>query len=117
MKGLQTYPNPLSQKPPKYTDASIAALMERLRPYKLSKGEMLMLLNVRPPSIAALNSIIEDMSVRFTEDEQWEMLAGITEVLGQFEGPPPRNVDPQADGGDSGETADVTMDEAAPTAS
>lgn len=75
-------------------------MLERLRPYELSKGEIVMLLNLRPAAVAALNTIIEDMPDRFTDNQQEELITIITDILGQFE------PGPQAEG------ADVTMDEA-----
>ena len=46
-----------------------------------------MILNLRPASVAALNTILEDMSDRYTEDEQEQMVSIISEVLGRFEEP------------------------------
>jgi hypothetical protein len=74
----------LSQKPSTYDDLSITRLLERLRPYDITKGEMIMILNLRPTNPVALNTVIEDMEVRFGPDQQEDISAGITEVLGQF---------------------------------
>lgn len=63
-----------------------------------------MMLNLRPASVAALNTVIEEMSERFTEEQQEEMVAVISDVLGQF--PPPAAEAPEeADG----EVGDVSM--------
>lgn len=43
-----------------------------------------MILNLRPNSVATLNTVLEDMELRFTEDQQVEIVTIITEVLGQF---------------------------------
>lgn len=86
---LQSYPNPLSQKPSTYTPGCISQLLERLSPYELSKGEVVMILNLRPASVAALNTVIEEMSERFSDEQQEEMVNIILEVLGQFEAAQP----------------------------
>jgi hypothetical protein len=51
----------------------------------LAKGEVLMILNVRPSSIAVLSTVIEDMEERFSDDEQAAILEVIVEVLGRDE--------------------------------
>ncbi|KAL7810973.1 RNA polymerase Rpb4 domain-containing protein [Trichoderma aethiopicum] len=81
---LQSHPNPLSQKPSTYTPDCISRLLERLSPYELSKGEVVMILNLRPASVAALNTVIEEMAERFSDEQQEEMVAIISDVLGQF---------------------------------
>lgn len=63
------------------------------------------MLNIRPASIPALNSIVEDMSVRFTDEQQEEMVTAIASVLGQFE---PTAAQAEANGGG----ADISMDDA-----
>jgi hypothetical protein len=50
---------------------------------ELAKGEVLMILNLRPTSSAVLSTMVEDMEERFSEDEQNKILDIITEVLGQ----------------------------------
>ncbi|PTB70021.1 hypothetical protein BBK36DRAFT_46860 [Trichoderma citrinoviride] len=82
---LESHPNPLSQKPSTYTPDSIPRLLERLSPYELSKGEVVMILNLRPASVAALNTVIEEMAERFSDEQQEEMVAIISDVLGQFD--------------------------------
>ncbi|KAL6854131.1 RNA polymerase Rpb4 domain-containing protein [Trichoderma novae-zelandiae] len=82
---LQSHPNPLSQKPSPYTPDCISRLLERLSPYELSKGEVVMILNLRPATVAALNTVIEEMGERFSDEQQEEMVAIISEVLGQFD--------------------------------
>ncbi|KAI1780956.1 RNA polymerase II [Hypoxylon cercidicola] len=77
-------PGPLSQKPQPFDAAAIPTLFQRLRPYQISKGEFIMLFNVRPTSIAVLNTVIEDMEDRFSEEKQQEILDIIAEILGQF---------------------------------
>ncbi|KAM0251743.1 hypothetical protein ACHAQJ_008018 [Trichoderma viride] len=101
---LQSHPNPLSQKPSTYNSNCISQLLERLSPYELSKGEVVMILNLRPASVAALNTVIEEMGERFNDEQQEEMVSIILEVLGQFEAS-----DPNANGNaEDAETENVS---------
>lgn len=43
-----------------------------------------MILNLRPNNVPTLNTILEDMELRFTDDQQTDIVTIITEVLGQF---------------------------------
>ncbi|KAJ8104948.1 hypothetical protein ONZ43_g7620 [Nemania bipapillata] len=86
---FETFPGPLSQKPLPYDVNSIPVLLKRLRPYKITKGECIMVVNMRPTSSAALNAVIEDMGGRFSEEKQDEIINIIIEVLGEFPPPPP----------------------------
>lgn len=81
---FEASPGPLSQKPLPYDPAAIPTLFKKLRQYQISKGEFIMMFNVRPTSIPVLNTVIEDMEERFSEEKQNEILGIITEVLGQF---------------------------------
>jgi len=49
--------------------------VQLLQPYDLLKGEILMLLNLRPSSRAHLDPIIEENSIRFTETQLDEIVA------------------------------------------
>ena len=51
----------------------------------LAKGEVLMILNLRPSTIAVLSTVIEDMEDRFSDDEQAAILQVIADVLGRDE--------------------------------
>ncbi|KAI8920755.1 RNA polymerase Rpb4-domain-containing protein [Powellomyces hirtus] len=62
-------------------EAVIKAFMEALRKYDLTKGEKLMLLNLRPKSIAELNPMVEDLDNRLREEEQEALVALICELL------------------------------------
>lgn len=95
----------MSQKPSTYNSGCISQLLERLSPYELSKGEVVMILNLRPASVAALNTVIEEMGERFTEEQQEEMVTSVLEVLGQFEAAEP-NANGDAD--DAAETGNVS---------
>ncbi|KAI0385646.1 RNA polymerase Rpb4-domain-containing protein [Hypomontagnella monticulosa] len=81
---FESPPGPLSQKPLPYDSKAIPELIERLRQYHITKGEFIMLLNVRPSNVPILNTVIEDMEDRFSEDQQQEILNIVTELLGQF---------------------------------
>lgn len=75
--------------------------MQRLRPYDLAKGELIMIFNLRPASVVVLNTILEDMIDRFNEDQQNEMINIISDVLGRF--PPPEETDPTQSGEGNGD--------------
>ncbi|KAI8921846.1 RNA polymerase II [Powellomyces hirtus] len=62
-------------------EAVIKTFMEALRKYDLTKGEKLMLLNLRPKSIAELNPMVEDLDNRLREEEQEALVALICELL------------------------------------
>ncbi|RYP82113.1 hypothetical protein DL770_005677 [Monosporascus sp. CRB-9-2] len=83
------------EKPPPFDAAAIPALLQRLRVYQISKGEFIMIFNMRPTNIPTLNAVIEDMEERFTQDEQEDIVNGIAEVLGSF--PPPPEEDGEGD--------------------
>ncbi|TPX69238.1 hypothetical protein SpCBS45565_g02576 [Spizellomyces sp. 'palustris'] len=59
---------------------------EALQPYDITKAEKLMLLNIRPRSIAELNPLIEDIDGRLSQDQQ-EGLVGLILQLLPYEEP------------------------------
>lgn len=79
---LRTQPDPLSQRPITYDATSIGRLVERLRDFDLTKGETIMIINLRPDNPAVLAACVEDAESRFDEEKQQEILAIIEEVLG-----------------------------------
>lgn len=81
---FESPPAPLSQKPLPFDTTAIPELIKKLRGYDISKGECIMILNIRPSNIPVLNTVIEDMEVRFNGDQQQEILDIIAEVLGRF---------------------------------
>ncbi|CAJ2511665.1 Uu.00g072900.m01.CDS01 [Anthostomella pinea] len=97
---LESSPNPMSQRPLPYNVAAIPILIKKLRPYSISKGECVMIMNLRPTSIANLNAVLEDMEGRFNEDAQQSIVDIVIEVLGQF--PPP----PEEEEGDAMQTTE-----------
>lgn len=88
---FETHPNPLSQKPLPFDTTALPTMMKKLRPYQISKGELIMIFNIRPTSTAALNVVLENMEDRFSPETQEEILGVITEVLGQFPQEPEEN--------------------------
>jgi hypothetical protein len=85
---FEAAPGPLSQKPLPYDTSSIAALIKRLRPYNITKGEFIMMVNLRPTSVPILNTVLEDMETRFEPHEQEDIVQGVVEVMGDFPPPP-----------------------------
>lgn len=89
---FEAFPSPLSQanpatgqRPPFDAADAIPRLVRRLRPYHLAKGELVMILNLRPTNVPTLNAVLEDMEDRFTPEQQEDIVAGVAEVLGGFE--------------------------------
>ncbi|SPN98532.1 uncharacterized protein DNG_01578 [Cephalotrichum gorgonifer] len=83
---FHTPPGPLSHGTITYTPECIAELIERLRPYDLTKAEVVMLFNHRPQTVATLNTIIEDLEDRVSPEDQEVLIQIIIDVLGR---PPP----------------------------
>jgi fructose-1,6-bisphosphatase/inositol monophosphatase family enzyme len=76
-------PSPLRDKNVRWSKETIMTLMAHLRPYDLTKSELLMIVNLRPTSAAALGAVVEEMENRFPDSEAQEnMLKIITDVLG-----------------------------------
>ena len=57
--------------------------MQRLERFKLTKAELLMVLNLRPRDPGLLDAVVEECDDRFGPDEQEEMLKIIGEELGE----------------------------------
>ncbi|CAN8103968.1 unnamed protein product [Discula destructiva] len=98
---FRTAPNPFAQEPLTYNGFTIRRLITRLDPYELTKGETIMILNIRPENLAVLSTCIEDLIGRYNDDQQAEILAIIEEVLGPF---PPKEYVAEGEGeGEEGE--------------
>lgn len=54
------------------------------------KGELLMMLNLRPQDLGLLDCVVEECDLRFTEEQQEQILGIIAGVLG---GPESMDVD------------------------
>jgi RNA polymerase Rpb4 len=50
----------------------------------LTKAELLMIFNLHPQNLGLLDCVVEELDGRFPEEQQEEMLAIITEVLGDL---------------------------------
>ncbi|AEO71440.1 1ae53528-d61c-4174-8042-02ce116dccbb [Thermothielavioides terrestris] len=111
---LRQKPSPLErqEETQAYSPDAIPRLFEKLReanlPSELTKGELLSILNLRPPSTAVLSTAIEDMEERFTDDEQNKIVDIIAEVLGRDE------AEEGAEGGEGGEGDAMDADAALP---
>lgn len=83
------HPPPTSRNPipaynaPGYTAATIRELVELLQPYELTKGETLMIINLRPLDLTLLDCVVEECDERFTPERQEEILKIIGDVLGR----------------------------------
>ncbi len=88
---LRRAPGPLSQQPLPYGPEAIPALVEKLRKYDLTKGELLTIANLRPAAASELIVCIDEIELRFTVDQQYEILDIIGQVLGRF--PPEPDAD------------------------
>lgn len=89
---LEEAPSPLGSKPFPYNEKTIRTLLEKLRPYNLTKAEFLMIMNLRPSKPENLNTIIEQMEDRFPQEEtQYEIVRIIGEILGRPDGEAERN--------------------------
>ena len=93
---LTTAPSPLSQKPVPFRPADIPTLFRKLHRYNLTKGELCVILNLRPSNTAGLYVCVGEVTERFTDDEQQEILDIVAEVLGST--PAPAEAVPAANG-------------------
>ncbi|KAI1305481.1 HRDC-like protein [Xylaria venustula] len=91
---FETFPSPLSQKPLPYNVDAIPILLKRLQPYNITKGECIMIVNMRPTTSPALNAVLEEMEGRFDEQQTEEIINIIVEVMGDF--PPEEEGDEDA---------------------
>ena len=79
-------PSPLASKPFPYHENTMRDLFKRLQPYNLAKSELLLILNLRPANEGNLNTVLEEMADRFTDEQQAEMVEIIGDVLGRADG-------------------------------
>ncbi|KAI3332756.1 HRDC-like protein [Ustulina deusta] len=97
LKYFETFPSPLSRKPLPFDVASIPVLLKRLQPYNITKGECIMVVNMRPTTNETLNAVLEDMEERFSAQQLEEIINIVIEVLGDF--PPPEDAVETAEDG------------------
>ncbi|MCJ1473724.1 hypothetical protein MMC13_002375 [Lambiella insularis] len=78
---LSTSPLP-TYAAPFYSAAATRTLLQRLKPYHLTKAETLMVLNLRPRDLGLLDCVVEECDERFSEEQQEAILRIVGEVLG-----------------------------------
>lgn len=84
---FQQAPSPLGANPFPYNESTIRTLLEKLRPYDLTKAEVMMILNLRPTNRVNLSVIVQEIDNRFSGDElQSEIVNAIAEALGKPDG-------------------------------
>ncbi|KAL8833156.1 MAG: hypothetical protein Q9170_004458 [Blastenia crenularia] len=91
-----------SPLPPTISDEQIAELTRELRKYGLEKGEVLMMLNLRPKELGLLDCVVEECDMRLTEEQQEDVLECVRRIMGAGEG-----VD--GDAGGNGDDGDQTV--------
>ncbi|KAF4301488.1 hypothetical protein SLS57_001192 [Botryosphaeria dothidea] len=71
----------------KYRSEAIRALYVKTREagFEIEKAEMLMIFNLRPKSLAELDTIMEELDSRYDEAKQEELLAIVKECLGPLD--------------------------------
>lgn len=62
--------------------AKTAELIQHLKPFNLTKSEVLMLANHRPRNETVLEPLIEEVEERFSAEQQEEVLRIVSEVYG-----------------------------------
>ena len=86
MEYFQKPPSPLGSDPMPYNEKTIYTLLERLRPYDLTKAEIIMIMDTRPTHPAILQNLIQEFDERFAErgadETRQEILDIVAEVLG-----------------------------------
>lgn len=60
-------------------------LVRRLKPYRLTKSEVLMLSNHRPRSEQVLEVLVEEANIRFSAEQLTEIVGVVGEVFGLVE--------------------------------
>ncbi|KAK8190332.1 RNA polymerase Rpb4-domain-containing protein [Phyllosticta capitalensis] len=79
--------SPLSDPHGRYSSAAFRELFTRTKDagFSIEKAELLMILNLRPKSLAELDTIMEELDSRYGEEKQEELLAIVKECLGPVE--------------------------------
>jgi len=68
--------------PPNYKPAKIRNLVLRLKGYNLTKAELLMVTNLKPDDLGFLDCVVEECDLRFSAEEQEEILGVVEECIG-----------------------------------
>ncbi|KAB2578693.1 hypothetical protein DIS24_g3096 [Lasiodiplodia hormozganensis] len=71
----------------KYRESAIRTLFVKTKEagFEIEKAEMLMIFNLRPKSLAELDTIMEELDGRYDETKQEELLAIVRECLGPLD--------------------------------
>lgn len=72
----QSQPKPQSTTP----EARTTELIQRLKPFHLTKSEVLNIANHRPRNETVLDVLVEEMEERFSTEQQGEVLGIVREV-------------------------------------
>lgn len=73
--------------PPTISSEQIEQLTRELRKFGLEKGEVLMMLNLRPKELGLLDCVVEECDLRLEEEEQQQaVLECVARVMGMGEG-------------------------------
>ena len=75
-------PLPPYGDPSFYSSKCIRTVLSRLNKFRLTKAELMMILNLRPGDLNLLDAIIEECDDRYSEDQQQEMLQIVRAELG-----------------------------------
>ncbi|KAH6672979.1 DNA-directed RNA polymeras-like protein III subunit RPC9 [Halenospora varia] len=79
-------PSPLGSVPFPYNERTINNLLKALRAWDITKGEMIMILNLRPTKPENLHVVVQQIEDRFSEEDQSHILQVISDVLGRPDG-------------------------------
>ncbi|MCJ1312378.1 hypothetical protein MMC25_006052 [Agyrium rufum] len=101
---LSPQPNPPSTAPspmpdyttPYYSADNVGKVLRSLEPYELTKGELVMVMNLRPGDMGVLDAVVEECDGRFGEGEQEGLLGIVSADGGDGEG---------GENGDNGDTS------------
>ena len=88
-RAMQQYADHINSPPPRkqhdrmeLDNTADKTLVLRLKPYRLTKSEVLMLSNHRPRSEQVLEVLVEEANIRFSAEQQSEMVGIVREVFG-----------------------------------
>ena len=70
----------------------ISQLVNETEEFALTKAEVLQIVNLRPDSVSVLDTVIEEMDARFSDEQQLRLLQIIRDCLGGSYGD--SNLDP-----------------------
>ena len=86
MEYFEKPPSPLGSKPLLYSEESIRALIQDLRPYELTKAEIIMLVDTRPSNAAVLQNLVQEFDQRFEPYGADQARDEILEIVGRHLG-------------------------------